>query len=182
MDVSCLGLSSSYTVSQLHVIKQLDTFKGYTYEVFRTEVSPCLKYMWQSNRMFAVSRTILMEKHGPYIGVIIEIFDAKRRSWFDLLTNVWQLCCCSFSPLETLYGWIIVFVLPINSALNPILYTMSTTSFTQWFHRQLKRGKCKANASVNGYLNATNMSNSWMRGGRWIFANVCPQEGAPFKI
>lgn len=49
-----------------------------------------------------------------------------------------------FSPLcisETLYGWIVVFVLPINSALNPILYTISTTPFVMWFMRSIKRGK-----------------------------------------
>ena len=44
----------------------------------------------------------------------------------------------SFLIVATLYGWIIVFVLPINSALNPILYTISTTSFSQWFHKHVK--------------------------------------------
>lgn len=33
----------------------------------------------------------------------------------------------------SLYAWIAVFVLPINSAINPILYTLTTTHFRNWF-------------------------------------------------
>ena len=32
------------------------------------------------------------------------------------------------SPAE-LHAWIVVFVLPINSAVNPFLYTFTTTKF-----------------------------------------------------
>lgn len=30
---------------------------------------------------------------------------------------------------EALYAWLAILVLPINSALNPILYTLTTTVF-----------------------------------------------------
>nr|BDX53186.1 relaxin-like gonad stimulating peptide receptor 1 [Patiria pectinifera] len=63
------------------------------------------------------------------------------------------LSLCSYEIPATLYGWIVIFVLPINSALNPILYTLSTTSFTQWFQKHLKRRKGKSN---NGSLGSKN--------------------------
>ncbi|XP_041462018.1 relaxin receptor 1-like [Lytechinus variegatus] len=73
-----------------------------------------------------------------------------KRFFFIILTD--SLCwlpiailkvvsLCDFVISETLYGWIVVFVLPINSALNPILYTISTTPFVMWFLRSIKRGK-----------------------------------------
>ncbi|XP_071500007.1 relaxin receptor 1-like [Diadema antillarum] len=57
---------------------------------------------------------------------------------------------CNYIISETLYGWIVVFVLPINSALNPILYTISTTPFAMWFMRQLKRGKFRTSGCYVG--------------------------------
>ncbi|XP_033631987.1 relaxin receptor 1-like isoform X1 [Asterias rubens] len=74
------------------------------------------------------------------------------------------LSLCSYKIPATLYGWIIVFVLPINSALNPILYTISTTSFSQWFHKHVKlrrRGEGRGSlrfknefSSMGGRLNS----------------------------
>lgn len=47
-------------------------------------------------------------------------------------------CFCFLSNLylgvaihEHLYAWIAVFVLPVNSALNPVLYTLTTAAFKQ---------------------------------------------------
>nr|XP_054755261.1 relaxin receptor 1-like [Lytechinus pictus] len=81
-----------------------------------------------------------------------------KRFFFIILTD--SLCWLPIAILkimslynyiisETLYGWIVVFVLPINSALNPILYTVSTTTFSTWFMRQMKR--CTAKRS-EGYI------------------------------
>ncbi|XP_030837166.1 relaxin receptor 2-like [Strongylocentrotus purpuratus] len=92
-----------------------------------------------------------------------------KRFFFVILTD--SLCwlpiavlkvmsLCNFIISETLYGWIIVFVLPINSALNPILYTLSTTSFAMWFMRQLKRGKFKTSGCYIG----SNVDMSELRG------------------
>ncbi|KAH9381845.1 hypothetical protein HPB48_020006 [Haemaphysalis longicornis] len=35
---------------------------------------------------------------------------------------------------ETLYAWVAVFLLPVNSALNPVLYTLTTRLFKQQLH------------------------------------------------
>ncbi|XP_041458476.1 relaxin receptor 2-like isoform X2 [Lytechinus variegatus] len=81
-----------------------------------------------------------------------------KRFFFIILTD--SLCWLPIAILkimslynyiisETLYGWIVVFVLPINSALNPILYTVSTTTFSTWFMRHMK--KCTAKRS-EGYI------------------------------
>lgn len=34
-----------------------------------------------------------------------------------------------------MYGWLVVFVLPLNSALNPILYTFTTPKYVKIIHR-----------------------------------------------
>jgi len=41
----------------------------------------------------------------------------------------------------TITSWVVIFILPINSALNPILYTLTTSFFREqvellWCHRQ----------------------------------------------
>lgn len=45
---------------------------------------------------------------------------------------------------KTLYAWLAVFVLPVNSALNPILYTLATKIFKQ----QVLAGSCGALACL----------------------------------
>lgn len=37
----------------------------------------------------------------------------------------------SCSPLGTISSWVVIFILPINSALNPILYTLTTSFFRE---------------------------------------------------
>ncbi|XP_033108673.1 relaxin receptor 1-like [Anneissia japonica] len=70
-----------------------------------------------------------------------------RRFFFIVLTD--SLCwipiiilkvisLCNIPIGDNLYAWIVIFVLPLNSALNPILYTLSTTTFSQWFLKLLK--------------------------------------------
>lgn len=66
-----------------------------------------------------------------------------RRVFFIILTD----CCCwvliivigmksvlekSFNPPGDLAVWIAVFALPINSAINPLLYTLSTPKVKQY--------------------------------------------------
>lgn len=37
---------------------------------------------------------------------------------------------------EALYAWLAILVLPINSALNPVLYTLTTTTFMKQVNSQ----------------------------------------------
>lgn len=36
-----------------------------------------------------------------------------------------------FASLDTISSWVVIFILPINSALNPILYTLTTSFFRE---------------------------------------------------
>ncbi|RWS22152.1 Relaxin receptor 1-like protein, partial [Leptotrombidium deliense] len=36
---------------------------------------------------------------------------------------------------EFLYAWLAIFLLPVNSALNPVLYTLTTRLFKQQFSK-----------------------------------------------
>ncbi|NWJ08724.1 RXFP1 protein, partial [Crypturellus undulatus] len=41
-------------------------------------------------------------------------------------------------PAGTVTSWVVIFILPINSALNPILYTITTSSFQERLKRRLQ--------------------------------------------
>ncbi|KAL9955436.1 hypothetical protein ACROYT_G036764 [Oculina patagonica] len=53
----------------------------------------------------------------------------------------------------TVYAWVAVFVLPLNSALNPILYTISTTNF-----RRKLRGSVRKRSRKSRAMGATEQS------------------------
>ena len=47
--------------------------------------------------------------------------------WFPvIIINILALTGNLYDPTEQVYAWIAVFVLPINSSINPLLYTFST--------------------------------------------------------
>lgn len=49
---------------------------------------------------------------------------------------------------ETLYAWVAVFLLPVNSALNPVLYTLTTRLFKQQLSRFLSNlRRCELTAA-----------------------------------
>ncbi|XP_070188962.1 uncharacterized protein [Littorina saxatilis] len=66
----------------------------------------------------------------------------------------------------SLYAWVIVFILPVNSALNPLLYTLTTKLFKQtllskfnsvvWRPTIIKDGSITSRASVRGNSSGLN--------------------------
>lgn len=40
-----------------------------------------------------------------------------------------------FPPSGTITSWVVIFILPINSALNPLLYTLTTRPFKEMIHQ-----------------------------------------------
>lgn len=68
--------------------------------------------------------------------IVVKILALSGNQFFD--TNIgsriiYLLISYFTSPgvviPENLYAWLAIFVLPINSALNPVLYTLTTTIF-----------------------------------------------------
>lgn len=64
---------------------------------------------------------------------------------------------CLSSLSGTITSWVVIFILPINSALNPILYTLTTSFFREqvellWCHSQrqprLKQDRKSITSSV----------------------------------
>lgn len=47
------------------------------------------------------------------------------------IVNSYIFSVLGISIGDDLYAWLAVFVLPVNSALNPILYTVTTKMFRQ---------------------------------------------------
>ncbi|XP_058055872.1 relaxin receptor 2-like [Anopheles bellator] len=60
----------------------------------------------------------------------------------------------------SLYAWLAVLVLPVNSALNPVLYTLTTAQFKQQLARFCYTLPCGAHPEQNGYDSAIDSRNS----------------------
>ncbi|ETN62691.1 hypothetical protein AND_005609 [Anopheles darlingi] len=54
----------------------------------------------------------------------------------------------------SLYAWLAVLVLPVNSALNPVLYTLTTAQFKQQLARFCYTLPCGTHPELNGYDSA----------------------------
>lgn len=68
-----------------------------------------------------------------------------KNCWNCLLDVIPSLSLLSLSSIgvpinDDLYAWVAVFLLPVNSALNPILYTLTTKLFKQHFARIIAYG------------------------------------------
>lgn len=70
-----------------------------------------------------------------------------------------------FAPLlvlGTISSWVVIFILPINSALNPILYTLTTSFFREqvelllcrWQRRHVLKKDRKSLTSTTMYMEA----------------------------
>ncbi|XP_055612415.1 relaxin receptor 2 [Uranotaenia lowii] len=60
----------------------------------------------------------------------------------------------------SLYAWLAVLVLPVNSALNPVLYTLTTAQFKQQLTRFFYSLPCGAVPEMNGYDSGIDSRNS----------------------
>lgn len=54
----------------------------------------------------------------------------RERGFHNLKTSI-NSKLCHFSLPGTITSWVVIFILPINSALNPILYTLTTRPFKE---------------------------------------------------
>ncbi|XP_043913033.1 relaxin receptor 1-like [Protopterus annectens] len=86
-------------------------------------------------------------KSAERSGFSREVSIAKR-FFFIVFTDalcwipIFLLQACSLLNKDipgTIISWVVIFILPINSALNPILYTMTTTSFREHFKQCLEK-------------------------------------------
>lgn len=59
----------------------------------------------------------------------------RRESGFYNLQTSISTKLCHFSLPGTITSWVVIFILPINSALNPILYTLTTRPFKEMIHQ-----------------------------------------------
>lgn len=70
-----------------------------------------------------------MFKYSPtHNHIELNLFD--HRPYTNSVALLLPLCVSSFSA-GTISSWVVIFILPINSALNPILYTLTTRPFKE---------------------------------------------------
>ena len=55
-----------------------------------------------------------------------------------IIVGVLSLTGSFYDPEKQVYVWIAVFVLPVNSSVNPILYTLATPQVRDWFCKDSK--------------------------------------------
>src|SRR5260221_13979566 len=67
--------------------------------------------------------------------------------------------------LDQFYAWLTVFVVPINSALNPMIYTITTPSFKHKLSQQLP-----SHTDLSGILNMSHSLSGAGKLGCTVFA------------
>ncbi|XP_078683343.1 relaxin receptor 1-like [Branchiostoma floridae x Branchiostoma belcheri] len=85
----------------------------------------------------------------------------SKRFFFIVLTDslVWlPITVIKFAALlglpisGSMYAWIVIFILPINSAINPILYSLTTRTFTNMLGNLVEKSPCCARKTKSGRL------------------------------
>ncbi|XP_078603350.1 relaxin receptor 1-like [Branchiostoma floridae x Branchiostoma japonicum] len=85
----------------------------------------------------------------------------SKRFFFIVLTDslVWlPITIIKFAALlgvpisGSMYAWIVIFILPINSAINPILYSLTTRTFTNMLGNLVEKSPCCARKTKSGRL------------------------------
>ncbi|CAH1267413.1 RXFP2 [Branchiostoma lanceolatum] len=85
----------------------------------------------------------------------------SKRFFFIVLTDslVWlPITIIKFVALlgvpisGSMYAWIVIFILPINSAINPILYSLTTRTFTNMLGNLVEKGPCCVRKTKSGRL------------------------------
>ncbi|VTJ74212.1 Hypothetical predicted protein, partial [Marmota monax] len=78
--------------------------------------------------------------------------------------------------LDTINSWVVIFILPINSALNPILYTLTTRPFKEMIHQfwynYRQRRSLKSKGSQKTYT-----SSFWVE--MWPLREIPPESKKP---
>lgn len=93
----------------------------------------------QTNTMTGVSQKAPTTSIGSRM-VFIVLTDFV--CWIPIIIiGIASLLGMKASPV--VYAWVAVFVLPLNSALNPVLYTISTTNFRRNINTTVRKGSKK---------------------------------------
>lgn len=103
--------------------------------------------------------------------------------WMPIV--VIKIVAIAGTPISgTLYAWVAVFLLPVNSALNPVLYTLTTRLFKQQLNRFVKSFKWLHRASADHHSAQSWSSSPYSRGSKKTLVTtvsdpVCSQFKCP---
>ncbi|KAL1778354.1 relaxin receptor 1 isoform X1 [Sigmodon hispidus] len=64
--------------------------------------------------------------------------------------------------LDTITSWVVIFILPINSALNPIIYTLTTRPFKEMIHQLWYNYRQRRSGDIKGIQKAYAPSFIWV--------------------
>nr|XP_023016156.1 relaxin receptor 1-like [Leptinotarsa decemlineata] len=164
----CLGIA----ISVIPVIRYADDTKFYGINGLCFPLHIAYPYYsgWQYTAfiIFGINATSLIIIAFVYIGMFISIRKTREATplpkkvyefvlRFFFIVFIYGLCWLPIIVFKTaayagadisdeLYGWLVVFILPINSASNPILYTFTTRKY---------RAKMKISCIFEGVMDRT---------------------------
>jgi len=94
---------------------------------------------WTVKRSSRAVRSTNLKKESAMAKRLVFIVMTDFCCWMPIIIiNILSLTENFYDPNKIAYVWIAVFVLPLNSSLNPILYTFSTEKFKGSLNRKRK--------------------------------------------
>uniref|UniRef100_A0A182RNZ9 G-protein coupled receptors family 1 profile domain-containing protein n=1 Tax=Anopheles funestus TaxID=62324 RepID=A0A182RNZ9_ANOFN len=94
-----------------------------------------------------------------------------------LLLSCYGLGASGYEISPSLYAWLAVLVLPINSALNPVLYTLTTAQFKQQLARFCYSLPCGAHTEYDSAIDSRNSMAQFSHNGSKRLMNRRSKQG-----
>ena len=112
-------------------------FVGLNFVSFTFILFAYISMLWTVKRVSSAVRSTNLNKESAMAKRLVFIVMTDFCCWMPIIIiNILCLTGNFKDPQKIAYVWIAVFVLPLNSSINPILYTFSTTRAKKSLDRQ----------------------------------------------
>ncbi|XP_020614314.1 uncharacterized protein LOC110052523 [Orbicella faveolata] len=139
-------------------------FVGLNFVSFMFILVAYITMFWTVKRVSRAVRSTNLSKESAMAKRLVFIVMTDFCCWMPIIIiNILSLTGHFDDPDKIAYVWIAVFVLPLNSSLNPILYTFSTERAKRSLCRKRKNVTGFVMKTVNGRGAAENQSVDWLK-------------------
>ncbi|KAM7440722.1 hypothetical protein ABFA07_010120 [Porites harrisoni] len=124
-----------------------------------------ISMFWTVKRVSRAVRSSNLKKESAMAKRLVFIIMTDFCCWMPIIIiNILSLTGNFYDPNKIAYVWIAVFVLPLNSSLNPILYTFSTKRAKRSLNRRRKNVTNLVLKSVqNRRLQGRKQTTDWLK-------------------
>ncbi|KAL9987529.1 hypothetical protein ACROYT_G001853 [Oculina patagonica] len=139
-------------------------FVGMNFISFTFILIAYITMFWTVKRVTRAVRSTNLNKESAMAKRLVFIVMTDFCCWMPIIIiNILSLTGNFEDPKKIAYVWIAVFVLPLNSSLNPILYTFSTERTKRSLSRKRKNVTGFVMKTVNSRATAENQSGDWLK-------------------